>query len=245
MASDVAPVPFVVALDVDEVLVQYLAGYMAYYNNAHGTSWAVSDFNTYKFWLVHGGSQEECVTDIYKFHDSPYFQEQLEVVPGALEALQELAAIPGVELHVVTSRHAEIEEATNVYLERHFPGLLPRERVHVGNHWGTAEQPRVSKPAMCQKIGAKVLVDDSSDYCKEIATYDLQAVLFDWEGAYGWNKEGIEDASANIVRAKDWPAVVARIRELLAEESRKPQNDDLPTRGREDACCGVTGCTIS
>merc|ERR1719150_31249 len=108
--------------------------------------------------------------------------------------MAELNALPGVQLHVVTSRHAEIEDATRTWLERHFPGIFPEDRIHIGNHWGSKMLKKsVSKPDLCAGIGAKVLVDDSPVYVQEAIALQFNAVLFDWQGSYGWNQERIED----------------------------------------------------
>merc|ERR1712242_224165 len=50
------PKPFVVALDVDEVLAQYLKGFVTFHNVKHATNLKVSDFQSYKFWETTGGT---------------------------------------------------------------------------------------------------------------------------------------------------------------------------------------------
>jgi len=212
------PSPFVVAVDIDEVLAQYLRGYCAYYNSVHGTWWQVKDFHTYKFWKVTGGTQDEAVRQVYLFHDSPYFSD-LEVIPGAKEGVAALAALPEVELHIVTSRHAEIAEASRQWIARHFPGVFG-DRIHIGNHWGTSEAPKLSKPEMCEKIGAEVLIDDSAVYCKEAAEHGIHTVLFDWQGGYGWSQERVE--GPRCVRALSWPDVVAHVRQTVLERRGGP-----------------------
>lgn len=46
----------VVACDLDEVLGQYLATYSKWHNRVYGTHLKVSDFFTYRFWEVQGGT---------------------------------------------------------------------------------------------------------------------------------------------------------------------------------------------
>lgn len=46
----------VVAFDLDEVLGQYLATYTKWHNRVYGTHLRVSDFFTYRFWEVQGGT---------------------------------------------------------------------------------------------------------------------------------------------------------------------------------------------
>lgn len=220
---------FSVAVDVDEVLGQYLKGYSAYYNSVHGTSLKVADFHSYKFWEVTGGTPEEAMKEVYRFHETDYFHK-LEVVPGAVEGVAELAALPGVELHIVTSRHAEIAEATRKWIALHFPGSFG-DRIHIGNHWGTATVKRVSKPDMCEAIGAQVLIDDSTVYCKEAAEHGLETILFDLKGGYGWSQERIE--GPRVVRALDWPDVVARVRQLAYEANAREKAGAAAASGEQ------------
>ena len=44
-----------------------------------------------------------------------------EVVPGALEGVQEIQRL-GYELVIVTARHFEEESKTRLWLKTHFPG---------------------------------------------------------------------------------------------------------------------------
>lgn len=206
----------VVALDVDEVLTQYLAGYCAFHNEAYGTTLNVSDFHTYRLWEVTGSSRAEESAKVYSFHDTELFKE-LDVVPGAREGCSKLSSLPNVELHIVTSRHAEITEATKDWLATHFPGMFEESRIHVCNHWGTAEVRSVSKSDMCSAIGADVLVDDSLVYCAEAAAAGLRTLLFDLDGSYGWNKESVNDPL--ITRVNSWEEVVASVHDLAKDFS--------------------------
>jgi len=218
-----------VAIDVDEVLAQYLKGYTSFLNDTGGTQLKVSDFHTYKFWEVTGRSREEEVEQVYAYHETAFFRE-LEPVPGACEAVSELAALAGVELHVVTSRQENITEATHDWLGRHFPGVFPRDRVHIGNHFGK-EGAKVSKPEMCARIGAGVLVDDSLDYCRELAEAGTPALLFDLAGGYGWNQGPLPHEL--VARVTGWGDAVARIKERcappLSPASPNPDEAATPT----------------
>eukprot|EP00930_Biecheleria_cincta_P098841 TRINITY_DN90490_c0_g1_i1.p1 TRINITY_DN90490_c0_g1~~TRINITY_DN90490_c0_g1_i1.p1 ORF type:complete len:217 (-),score=32.40 TRINITY_DN90490_c0_g1_i1:85-735(-) len=203
---------FVIAVDIDEVLAQYVKAYCGFHNNTHGTDFKVCDFHTYKFWEVTGGTREEATDSVYAFHETAFF-EHLEPVFGAQAALQELAEISSVELHVVTSRQENITEATHRWLGKHFPGVFLQERIHIGNHWGKAGA-RKSKPEMCSSIGARILIDDSRDYCREIAEFGIPALLFDLDGSYGWNKEEGEGHDL-VCRVLSWEEVLVKIKELL------------------------------
>jgi len=250
--------PFVVALDLDEVLGQYLKAYSAFYNAAHGTDFTVTNFHSYKFWEVTGETKEECQKNVYDFHDSQFFRD-LEVVPGAVDGVRKLVDI-GVQLHVVTSRHAEIAEQTRQWLRQHFPGVFAEDRVHILNHWGCSKlQKAVSKPAMCESIGAKVLVDDSTVYIGEVRTIGISGLLFDLDDGYKWNKEPIETTSPLLTRVNSWPEVVSEVRGLLGAhrsqcEAGRPSGavpwPESPAAQDQNAkpqreCAACQACTVS
>ena len=83
------------------------------------------------------------------------------------------------ELHVVTSRQADIEVQTRAFVDKHFPDTFVA--LHFGNHFGKGGA-KVSKPDMCAKIGAVALIDDSLDYARQCAAAGVPTFLF---GNYG------------------------------------------------------------
>uniref|UniRef100_A0A7S4PWU5 5'-nucleotidase n=1 Tax=Alexandrium monilatum TaxID=311494 RepID=A0A7S4PWU5_9DINO len=204
----------VVALDIDEVLAQYLDRYLAFRNGKYKTSFQSSDFFEYTFWKVFGDRYEEEQDYVSEFHATDYFKS-LELVPGAQEGVRRLASLPSVELHIVTSRQEEIAEETRSWLERHFPGIFPLERIHIGNHFGRTG-PRVSKSKICVEIGARLLIDDSWEYCREVAEAGTPALLFDLDGSYAWNK-GDDRVHGLVTRVTSWTHVVDLLSAALPE----------------------------
>ncbi|EER18788.1 hypothetical protein Pmar_PMAR006408 [Perkinsus marinus ATCC 50983] len=73
----------VVACDLDEVLGQYLATYSKWHNRVYGTHLKVSDFFTYRFWEVQGGTAKEAMEKCYVFHESPEFKAGIPLVPAS------------------------------------------------------------------------------------------------------------------------------------------------------------------
>uniref|UniRef100_A0A7S4PXQ4 Uncharacterized protein n=1 Tax=Alexandrium monilatum TaxID=311494 RepID=A0A7S4PXQ4_9DINO len=120
-----------------------------------------------------------------------------------------------LRLHIVTSRQEEIAEETRSWLERHFPGIFPLERIHIGNHFGRTG-PRVSKSKICVEIGARLLIDDSWEYCREVAEAGTPALLFDLDGSYAWNK-GDDRVHGLVTRVTSWTHVVDLLSAALPE----------------------------
>jgi len=197
----------VLAIDYDEVCVGYLPAFIAFSNATYGTDLRLSDFNSYMFWEVPGAklaSREDATKRVYEFHASEYFGK-IVPIPGAYEALSALRS--DFELHVVTSRQHDIADKTRACVAKHYPGIFTS--LHFGNHFGTSGV-KVSKPDMCQRIGAVALVDDSLDYARQCSQAGIPAVLF---GDYGWNRA--EQPSKIVARATGWSEVASKLRELI------------------------------
>lgn len=190
----------VLAVDLDEVCCGYVQAFLRFSNSKHGTKLALHDFTSYSFWEVPKcglASREEAMERVYAFHASPFF-EQIEPIFGTKIALDHLKQ--HFELHVVTSRQADIERPTRAFVELHFPDTFTA--MHFGNHFGKSGA-KVSKPDMCRKIGAVALIDDSLEYARQCAAAGLPVFLF---GDYPWNRS--ESAlDARITRVASWRIV--------------------------------------
>ena len=72
----------------------------------------------------------------------------------------------------------------------------------MGNHYGESGE-KLSKPDMCKKIGAKILIDDSLLYAQECAKEGIKTILF---GNYPWYQNK-HDLHENIKRVEGWHEV--------------------------------------
>ena len=143
---------------------------------------------------------------MHEFFNTSHF-ENIKVVPGALEGLKQLRDL-GFDLVVVTSRQLVIQEATKVWLAKHFPSDT-FQQVVFGNHWGR-EGRKIKKVDLCKQLGASVLIDDSLSYCNEVAEAGIKALLFDLHGGYNWNKSG--EMVLGVTRINSWQEVVDHLR---------------------------------
>jgi 5'(3')-deoxyribonucleotidase len=223
----------VIACDIDEVLFPYVSGYIKYYNRIHGTDYKVSDFHSYDFSKVHGGTREYIADVVYAFHDEPEFEE-IEPITGSLEAIHKLQELG--ELHFVTARQAAIENKTHNWIKKHFG--IEKHRIHVGNHWTRTSDPvshKRTKAEMCHAIRAEILIDDAPAYALECAAAGVKVFLFDLNGGYGWNKP--TPLHENITRVCSWDECIRGIQEYIElNHSRKTSlNSILESRLSEIA----------
>lgn len=113
----------------------------------------------------------------------------------------------------MTSRQHAIESRTREWVNKHFPGVF--REIAFGNHW-SKEGKVTTKKQLCLELGACALVDDSLGYATEVNDAGLLAVLFDFNGTYGWNKtaDGKTDPPG-VRRVQDWDQVVELLRSQL------------------------------
>lgn len=113
----------------------------------------------------------------------------------------------GFNLVVVTSRQLIIEQITREWLDRNFPKDT-FSTIAFGNHYGK-QGVETSKMELCRKLNARVLIDDSLDYVKEVAAAGMQALLFDLDASYPWNRS--EDLPDGVTRVTGWDMAVGEI----------------------------------
>lgn len=199
--------PTTIAVDLDEVLGSFVEQLCAFHNERYGSCLSVSDFRSYQFWQVWGGTREEAQRKVYAFFDSHHFR-QIPPIPNAKSALERLKQL-GHRLFVVTSRQLVIEEETKRWLDAHYPGLF--DGVRFGNHYANQGNP-ISKPELCRQIGASVIIDDCLEYAQQCAEAEMTVFLFDWDGRYPWNKVSPESGLHHrIQRITSWDDIVNSI----------------------------------
>lgn len=190
-----------IAVDIDEVLGNFLSQVIAFHNDAYGTDLKLEKFSSYRFWETWGGTREQAIDKIYKFKETPYFAG-IRPLPGAQSAIARLKT--SHELNVVTSRQNEFKEVTYAWLERYFPDSFPE--VYFTNHYAYTHSS-VSKAEICNRIGAGMLIEDSLDHARECSASGIRVILFD----YPWNQA--DDLPAEIRRVAGWPEALKVIGE--------------------------------
>lgn len=209
-----APARLRVAVDVDEVLGQFLVCLNRFLAERHGMRFTVSDYDRYVFASVWQCSTDHSNHIVHEFFQSPHFAAGIPPIPGALESLRRLSA--HCDLVVVTSRQHAIREPTLAWIEAHFPGVFGE--VHFGNHFALAGASR-PKSEICREIGAQVLVDDNPGYARECADAGIDVLLYDWGLEYPWSKgEGL-DTHPRIRRVTDWRDAERHLLRLAARHA--------------------------
>ena len=204
----------VIACDIDEVMGQYLAGYIRFANERLGRAYTFEDFNSYDFIKVQKDLTYVEIQDlVYEYQDSHHFREGYSVLPGAQEGVKQLSCLG--DLQLVTARQHSLREITTAWVNKHFG--IDGSKIHMANHYDrSASAPRRTKGEICKEINAAVLIDDSLEYALDVASHGIPVVLFDWQGRYGWNKPmNGKSVPENIHRVTDWQEAVSKAEELV------------------------------
>ncbi|KAI8612057.1 HAD-like domain-containing protein [Chytriomyces sp. MP71] len=208
-AADAKPV---LAVDMDEVLCGTCQAMVDFHNGHYATRLRVSDFSSYCYEDVWGGTREEAIAKVREFYASDHFSERMQRIPGALEALTMLKN--KYDLVIVTARQEFVKPDTHKFVDDNYPGIF--KEIHFANHFLTAEEEKrmvsKSKSDLLHEVGSDILIDDSLHHAFECASKGKRVFLFDHEGCYPWNKLP-EDTSLpdNVTRVHEWKDIVTAL----------------------------------
>ncbi|XP_057538816.1 uncharacterized protein LOC130816175 [Amaranthus tricolor] len=175
------PEKIVVAVDVDEVLGNFLSALNRFLADCYSSIHSLSEYHVYEFYKIWKCSRDEADIRVHEFFKTSYFKNGIYPLPGAQKALNKLSR------YFSLSRQNVIKDHTIEWLAKHYPGMF--EEIHVGNQFaldGTSKP----KSEICRSIGAKVLIDDNPRYALECAEVGVRVLLFDYENAYPWCATG-------------------------------------------------------
>ncbi|PIN13869.1 hypothetical protein CDL12_13501 [Handroanthus impetiginosus] len=196
------PEKIVVAVDVDEVLGNFVSALNQFIADRYSLNHSVSEYHVYEFFKIWNCSRDEADIRVHEFFKTPYFKKGIYPIPGARETLQKLSEI--CDLSIVTSRQNAIKEHTIEWIEKHYPGLF--QEIHFGNHFALDGQSR-SKSEICKSLGAKVLIDDNPRYAVECAEVGIKVLLFDYENSYPWCKTDYISQHPLVTKVHNWEEV--------------------------------------
>jgi 5'(3')-deoxyribonucleotidase len=197
----------IIAVDVDEVLTPLVPHLLQFYNKKHNDCIQFEHFNSYQFWKVWGGTQDNASKLVNEFITTAEFLNQRPIAHSQ-EVLNALKS--HYDFVVVTSRQHFLRDHTQQFMDMFFPGVFTE--LKMGNHYGEHGEKK-TKAELCKEAGACLLIDDSVDYVQHVALHGIKAILF---GDYPWNK--CDDLHASVRRVKDWREVPVAIEELLHKQ---------------------------
>lgn len=166
-----------IAIDLDEVIACFLDAFIKYHNNIHKTTYKKSDFFSYEFWKVIGGTKEEMIDEVYRFHDSSYFDNILPL-GEAIEAINKLKE--NNDLYIITSRQDDFMVKTKKWLDKYLPDTFI---AILNSNAYPKKGTRRSKSDLCDENNIDIMIDDVLDYATECMKPGRKIFLF----RYPWN----------------------------------------------------------
>ncbi|KAL9262258.1 hypothetical protein AKJ16_DCAP05694 [Drosera capensis] len=192
----------VVAVDVDEVLGNFVTALNRFIADRYSSNHSVSEYHVYEFFKIWNCSRAEADIRVHEFFKTSYFRNGIHPIPGAHKALHKLSNF--CTLSVVTSRQNAIKDQTIEWIETHYPGLFCE--IHFGNHFALDGTSR-PKSDICRSMEAKVLIDDNPKYAIDCAEAGIKVLLFDYENSYPWSKDVSVDQHPLVTRVHNWEQV--------------------------------------
>lgn len=190
----------VIGVDIDDTLVEFMHALCTYRARTYGDTTQVHDFKTFRLDDVWGCSAQEALRRVEEFYGADE-HGQIPVVPGAVQALGQLAEI--YEIHGITARPAQTEARTTALVQQRAPGIFS------GFHFlGNLK----SKGDHCMELGVRVLIDDALHNARSAGEKGIPVLLLDRP----WN-QGI--LPAHTTRAMHWheiPSLVQRLAQAPA-----------------------------
>ncbi len=188
-----------IAIDIDEVLAQFLQGVIDYHNHTYKTNLVADQFKSYYFWETWGGTREQAIKKVADFSKSDFYTN-IKPVDGAQEAIQTLKQ--NHSLFVVTARPETMEKETLSWLNRHFPDCF--QEVVFTNHWADGCEA-ISKGDVCDRFGAELHIEDNIDYAKECLNGKRHVLLMDQP----WNQSN--SLPDGVTRVFSWEEILKLI----------------------------------
>ncbi|CAN4084898.1 unnamed protein product [Withania somnifera] len=161
----------VVAVDVDEVLGNFVSAVNEFVADRYSSYHSVSEYHVYEFFKIWKCSREEADIRVHEFFKTPYFKTGIRPIPAARQTLQKLSRF--CNLSIVTSRQNAIKDHTIEWIERHYPGLF--QDIHFGNHFALNGKS-IAKSDICRSFGANVLIDDNPTHAIECAEVGIKSL---------------------------------------------------------------------
>ena len=198
----------IIAIDCDDVLLDFNSGLATYSNEHFGTSYCLEDVVDFDLSIHWGIPGDQVIERIFAFYNSMVCAELLPI-EGSEEAIKKLKE--KYDLRVVTNRPKDVLPITINSVERHFPNMF--DGIYCTNAfakiYGDQRSVAASKVTVCQDLGAGILIDDSRSNLVGCAEVGIQGILF----RRPWNRYLTDEMllTEGIKPANSWEEITQKI----------------------------------
>lgn len=198
----------IIAVDVDEVLANFMEDALVLFNKEEKTNWKRNQFTNYDLSKIFNETHQQTMDRIHRFYMHKSFAS-IKPIPNSQEAIFQLAK--NHKLIALTSRPSIIEKQTKEWLKKNFGNSI--KEIRMTNQWNNDGGNSTTKAKICAEIKAKILIEDSSSYLIECLNNNNQ--MYGIMPNCPWNKN--EPNHKRIFRVNSWkeiPALVDKISKI-------------------------------
>jgi uncharacterized HAD superfamily protein len=192
----------VIAVDIDEVLADFIAYFVNYHNLTYRTRMTRDKVFSFSLHEVFEVTKEDITEKMIRFSSEGH-DTKITLVPGAQEGIDALLK-KGYELHLVTSRPEAIQKQTEGWIANHFPGKFTNLH-HAFNPNIHKDGSKKKKWEICKEIGAGILIEDFLPNALGCVENGIKVLLMDTP----WNQT--DHLPENIIRVKSWEEITKKL----------------------------------
>ncbi len=161
----------ILGIDMDDVLLDFMAPLCDFYNRVHGGSMTRDQLHVFDPSVNFKCSNEEALKLLFDFYDSP---ENAACMPvdGALDAITVLKN--KYQLIIVTARPKKVADMTHAWVTKYFPGVFS-DIIFTGL-LGTEEKKK-SKGEIAKELGFAGFVDDALHNAQSLSEHGIPVYL--------------------------------------------------------------------
>jgi len=185
-----------IGIDLDEVVVEFVRGYLEIYNKKYGKNASFEDIFSYNLWESLNITKEQAIQIADEFYESELFGS-IGIIEGAVEAINKLGEKN--EIFFITSRPNHIKNKTEAFIKKYFSNIKS-DLIYSGDFWGGKK-----KAEICCDLGIDFMVEDHEKYSNEIANCGIKVFLL----SKPWNNN--TEGSDNLVRVKNWNEILEKL----------------------------------
>ena len=187
-----------IGIDIDDVVVEFVKGYLKMYEKTYGQKFVFEDLKSYNFGYLLDFSKEEEYESVNKFFETKDF-ENLDLIEGAKEAIYEISKEN--EIFFITSRPSFTNSKTKVFLKKYF-SEISFELIHSGGFHLQGKH----KEEICLDREIKIMIEDHYDFALKCAEKGIRVFLLDKP----WNQS--QEEHENIMRVKNWNEILGKLK---------------------------------
>lgn len=189
----------VVGLDFDDVLFDFNGALLVYHNEMYGTSYRLQDVTSFELKELWQCDASEAIRRMNEFVESSHHAEGLPIL-GAVNAVHTLAK--KYNLHIVTARDKRAITRTLEVVTKHFP-TDAFSGIHFLHDHG--ENVLGNKGEVCQRLGVKIMIEDSLGNANHLSSAGIRTLLFDTT----WNQSNT--LPKHVTRVFGWDHTLQEI----------------------------------